>query len=380
MQPGSKHRPKNSLVWKIFFLYLILSITLLVGINFVIIFNETDFFAVNSQFISIAITSAIFMVCSLVFLIILRSILRPLKELISNIQSFLEGNWEQRSYIEANDESGLLAEDFNTLTEEIIALYMANESTQIKQQLVSDPITNFPEFHHKQAVNYINDLTRLFSTLQEAEDPGHSDQILNDIIKTTFGEVQITYAELDIQTDTPVVLYKNHSEMRDIVLIRSIIESSEIIHLNNHPVNVFDDSNEISTPTLTRSVIGIPIVRDHETTGALLVERNTPNEKFTDDEMQGLNALSSFLPLFTRTKSYISKNNQYLENQEILIDLTRKMVATTDISSVLQIVVQELHRTLNANMAKISLKPLPGDEQISVLPAQKQLGGNGFEH
>jgi hypothetical protein len=60
--------------------------------------------------------------------LVIKKILSPLNDLVNSIQVFMEGNWEQRIYIQNNDEAGILAEQFNDILDEMVNLYVAQET------------------------------------------------------------------------------------------------------------------------------------------------------------------------------------------------------------------------------------------------------------
>jgi hypothetical protein len=69
-----------------------------------------------------------------------------LNDLVKGIQVFMEGNWEQRIYIQNNDEAGILAEQFNDILDEMVNLYVAQETispgavTAVENESPSSPV------------------------------------------------------------------------------------------------------------------------------------------------------------------------------------------------------------------------------------------------
>ena len=139
-------KSRESLRWKIFIIYLGVSLGLLFGLNGILIINNNQLFGNLSFFIGIIIFGAIYLFLAIIFWLIIKKILSPLNDLVKGIQVFMEGNWEQRIYIQNNDEAGILAEQFNDILDEMVNLYVAQETispgavTAVENESPSSPV------------------------------------------------------------------------------------------------------------------------------------------------------------------------------------------------------------------------------------------------
>ncbi len=124
----SRVKSRESLRWKVFLIYLGVSLGLLFGLNGILIINNNQLFGNLSFLIGIIIFGAIYIFLSIIFWLVIKKILSPLNDLVNSIQVFMEGNWEQRIYIQNNDEAGILAEQFNDILDEMVNLYVAQET------------------------------------------------------------------------------------------------------------------------------------------------------------------------------------------------------------------------------------------------------------
>ena len=142
----SRIKSRESLRWKIFIIYLGVSLGLLFGLNGILIINNNQLFGNLSFFIGIIIFGAIYLFLAIIFWLIIKKILSPLNDLVKGIQVFMEGNWEQRIYIQNNDEAGILAEQFNDILDEMVNLYVAQETispgavTAVENESPSSPV------------------------------------------------------------------------------------------------------------------------------------------------------------------------------------------------------------------------------------------------
>jgi hypothetical protein len=120
-------KPRETLRWRVFLAYLGASLGMILGLNIILIINNTKLFGGQSLLVGIVLIGVMYVVLSFIFWLIIKKLLFPLTDIIKSIQVFLEGNWEQRIYIQNNDETGILAEQFNVILEEMVNLYVAHD-------------------------------------------------------------------------------------------------------------------------------------------------------------------------------------------------------------------------------------------------------------
>jgi hypothetical protein len=179
-------RPKESIRWKIFLVYLGASLGMILGLNGILIINNNKLFGNQSFLIGIALIGIMYIILAIVFWLFIKKILSPLNELTKNIQVFLEGNWEQRAYLENNDEAGILADQFNIIVDEMVNLYVAQEKTMPEEALVSSTETS---------------LTPIFMKMEATHE-------LDELLKVTIVEIsqnlQADNSKLILVTDSPI--------------------------------------------------------------------------------------------------------------------------------------------------------------------------------
>ena len=59
----------------------------------------------------------------LILIIVRRNITRPINQLVERVREIASGRWEQRIEIKGHDEIAALAEEFNTMSEELNRSY-----------------------------------------------------------------------------------------------------------------------------------------------------------------------------------------------------------------------------------------------------------------
>jgi hypothetical protein len=177
--PENKHsnsvKQKESIRWKIFLVYLGASLGMILGLNGILIINNNRLLGNQSFLVGIALIGIVYIILAIIFWLLIKKILSPLNELISNIQVFLEGNWEQRAYLENNDEVGILADQFNIIVDEMVNLYVAQEKATPEEELVSpqeSPLT--PILVKMEATQELDELLKV--TIVEISQNLHADR------------------------------------------------------------------------------------------------------------------------------------------------------------------------------------------------------------
>jgi len=183
---SSSGKPQESLRWKVFLVYLGASLGIILGLNGILIINNNRLFGNQSFLVGLVLVGIIYLLLAAIFWLILKKILSPLSELIRNIQFFLEGNWEQRFYLQNNDEAGILAEQFNVIVDEMVNLYVAQDQTNPDEEPATSPQSQ---------------LTPILLKMEATQE-------LDELLKVTIGEIsqnmQATRARLILVADDPL--------------------------------------------------------------------------------------------------------------------------------------------------------------------------------
>ena len=183
---SSSGKPQESLRWKVFLVYLGASLGIILGLNGILIINNNRLFGNQSFLVGLVLVGIIYLLLAAIFWLILKKILSPLSELIRNIQFFLEGNWEQRFYLQNNDEAGILAEQFNVIVDEMVNLYVAQDKTNPDEEPATSPQSQ---------------LTPILLKMEATQE-------LDELLKVTIGEIsqnmQATRARLILVADDPL--------------------------------------------------------------------------------------------------------------------------------------------------------------------------------
>ena len=176
-------KPNETLRWKIFLVYMGASLGLILGLNGILIINNNKLFGNQSFLVGVVLIGIIYIILSILVWLLIKKILSPLNELIKNVQIFLEGNWEQRVYLQNNDETGILAEQFNVILDEMVNLYVSQE----KSLPTAEPANTLP-----------SPLTPILAKMDAAQD---SDELLRVTINEINREMQANKTRLILLTD-----------------------------------------------------------------------------------------------------------------------------------------------------------------------------------
>ncbi len=168
-------RPRDSLKWKIFIIYLISSLGMILGLNGILIINNNRLFGNQSFLFGIILIALTYILLAILFWFLIKKILSPLNELIHSLQVFLEGNWEQRIYLQNNDETGILAEQFNDILDELVDIYVTQDKVVADDEEISIPpqIPGMPILDKMDGAQDLDELLRV--TIQEISQDFNAD-------------------------------------------------------------------------------------------------------------------------------------------------------------------------------------------------------------
>jgi hypothetical protein len=378
--------PKDSLAWRVFFVYLLLAIFLIVGINIILFLNRSEILGPQSLIISISALFFLFLLTVFAFLVFIRKLLKPLNLLISNIQTFLDGNWEQRFYHESNDELGLLTEQFNTLAEEITSLYITVEANQLEklksiQSVSTDHPTNIIN-SNLLSLDFFGDLSQAISL----------DTNLNDFLEIIYrhlsislGEIRLILSLFDSNTiNEPATFYFAPFERLDHIpmdvsreLISTIRSQKKSIIIGHNLSNQIIERENDHSITPVESWLGIPIPLGEDIIGALAIEDTKHLHNFSDQHLKLLQAIGSLLITQLKKEKY-QQLDDVLERNHKINAITQKMRSARGTDNLLMITVKELQHALHAEKAQILIKPSANSDEFEKLVTKKSDGGNGF--
>jgi GAF domain-containing protein len=110
----------------------------------------------------------------------------------------------------------------------------------------------------------------------------------------------------------------------------------------------------------------------NEAIGAMVVQDNEREKRFSEDDLRMLNTLASQVAVVARNTQLLETTRQKAERERLLFDITSKIRRSTDIKSILQTTASEIGIALDARRAHIEINT----EQS---PAQMPTNGSGSE-
>ncbi len=345
-------KPKDSLVTKIFLGYLLVSIGLILGINAILFLSNTYLFDRFGIWSSILAVSVIYATLSIVFYVVLRKLIKPLRVLINNIELFLEGNWEQRTFFSGNDEPSVLANGINAMADELSQTYLSLENSGVinKPNILHPP--SQPEYE-------------FLNVLLEKNQTVFYEKIYEQVQKT-IGAVYFFVAEFQRLENIVTVPFADSGDgpvhVKPFSLGAGL--TSIVIKLNkpllvNTKAEMLSLTGSAQTPqNKAKSWMGVPIILDERAEGALVVQNLDNENAFSEKQFSFLESLATLVSIRWLNDLQSRELQQFKILDEKSSDISRKIQNIENIDDLVKFFGSELRNTLNAKELEIILQPV----------------------
>lgn len=344
--------PRDSLATKIFLGYLLVSIGLILGIISILFLSDTGLFARFGIWSSILAISLIYAILSILFYVGLRKMIKPLRVLINNIELFLEGNWEQRTYFSGNDEPTVLANGINAMADELSQTYLSLENSGI---------INKPHIPHPQSqpdYEILNVLLEKNQTVFYAK--------IYEQVQKNIGDVYFLVAEFQRHENKVIFPFADSGDGPIQVPSFSLGEglTSLVIKLNkpllvNTKAEMLSITGKAQTPQdKAKSWMGVPIMLDEKAEGALVVQNIDNENAFSEKQFSFLQSLATMVCIRWMNDRLHRELQQFKTIDEKSSDISRKIQNIENIDDLVKFFGSELRNTLNAKELEIILQPV----------------------
>ena len=218
-----------------------------------------------------------------------------------------------------------------------------------------------------QAISFETDLQALFTVLHEQ-------------INRMMGEVDFFVALYNPESNRIHIPYiKENGESLNVEPF-PLGEGLTSILINTQKPLLLTEETEMRALELgaklsgkrAKSWLGVPLMIGNEAIGAMVVQDNEREKRFSEDDLRMLNTLASQVAVVARNTQLLETTRQKAERERLLFDITSKIRRSTDIKSILQTTASEIGIALDARRAHIEINT----EQS---PAQMPTNGSGSE-
>jgi hypothetical protein len=345
-------KPKDSLATKIFFVYTLVSIGLILGINSILFLSSTYLFEQFGIWLSIVIVSIVYAILSIIFYVLLKKFIKPLQILINNIELFLEGNWEQRTYFSGNDESAVLANGVNALADQLSQTYLSLENAGI----IDKPRGLLPQTQPH--IDFLN-------LLLEKNQTTFFEKIYEQVQKS-IGPVYFFVAEYHRQQNNITIPYANSGdgpvEVHPFSLGRGltsiVIKLNKPLLINTKAEMLALTGDSQKTNKKAKSWMGVPIMLDDRAEGAIVAQDLGNENAFTEIHFSFLQNMATL----TSVRWKIDRLSRDLQNYIIIDEKTTnipgKIQNVNNMDDLVKLFGSELRDALSAQEVEIIIKPL----------------------
>jgi GAF domain-containing protein len=126
-----------------------------------------------------------------------------------------------------------------------------------------------------------------------------------------------------------------------------------------------------------KSWLGVPVQVGSDILGALFVEDDDNEGRFSTDDERFLTTLANQAGVALRNLSLLENARQKAKTESMLVEITGKIRRATSIPEILETTAKELGVALNAKRAQIAIQPVSEDTSLETAIPDNRGNGNG---
>jgi GAF domain-containing protein len=155
----------------------------------------------------------------------------------------------------------------------------------------------------------------------------------------------------------------------------------------NKPINVKDTASE---PALVGpsgqqviqegvyALVGLPIFRQDENLGVVVITSKTPNKTFSDEDVRFFESMIQQLTITWQNLRLLTSVERGFRRERIIRELTSKIHATVGIENILETTVTELTKALDTSggVARLGISKKTQKRSPEITPTDKNNGSS----
>lgn len=276
---------------------------------------------------------------------VIQNSLRPIGELTQAAAAIASGDFTRQVPVMRKDETGLLAESFNTMTAKIQVM-VASLERQVGERT--------------RAIELSADISRRLSIIL---DPAQLVSEVVELLQFAFNYYHAQIYLFDEERENlimvggtgeagKIMLERGHKLARGKGLVGRACETGTVILVPD----TRHDPQWLPNPLLpeTNAEIAVPIILGDQVLGALDVQHDQV-EGLVQQDSDLLSAVANQVAIALRNARQFAETQQNIAHQTRVNTIIQQIQSTTSIESALQVAAREIGRALNAQRTKAQL-------------------------
>ncbi len=290
--------------------------------------------ALNTLYVIVgAIIIGLILAVGLSFLVA-RRIVRPIKSLAATARTISAGDLSQRVEIVSQDEVGGLAQDFNSMTSQLQGLVDSLEQQIADRTQRLEVVASLSE-----QLNAILDFEMLLAQLVQQMEANFNYYSIHIYLLDEVGQ-NLVMVEGTGQVGAKMKEQRHTIPLNaSTSLIAQSARSGEVIKVDN----VYTASEWLPNPLLsaTHAEMAVPIIRAGNVVGVLDVQ-NKEIAGLDEGDAKLLRSLAGHVAVALTNARLFEQAQATLAETEILYTLSQKMIAATDLSQLIALLVETI--------------------------------------
>jgi len=188
-------------------------------------------------------------------------------------------------------------------------------------------------------------------------------QVIQRTLTSVFGGISFMIANFDSTREFVEIPYVFDKEQENRLPSFTLGNDLTSYVIRNHQPLLLNTINEENLKELkisnidnkAKSWLGIPLTVGGDVIGALIVQDNEHEQRFTEDDQRLLSTMSTQIAASIRNTRLLESTRRQIERERFLFDITRKIRGSADMKQILATTATELGKVLGASRARIDI-------------------------